>query len=62
MMVEVAGRSEVSQVFYSVTDVAMKVLNDEYNSIVAQRVAGVAAKAVVADQIRQKNKALGKLA
>lgn len=62
ILVEAAGKSEVSQSFFSVTDVAMKVLNDEYNSIVAQRVAGVAAKAVMADQLRQKNEALGQLA
>lgn len=60
--VEAGGKSETSQSFYSVTEVAMKVLNDEYNSIVAQRVAGVAAKAVVSDQIRQKNQLLGDLA
>jgi hypothetical protein len=47
---------------YSVQDVAIKTLDDQYAGLVAKRMAGIAAKAVVADQIRQKNKALGQLA
>lgn len=47
---------------YSVQEVAIKTLNSQYAALLAKRVAGVAAKAVVADQIRQKNAALGDLA
>lgn len=48
-------------VFY-VSDVAIKTLNDDYARLVASRVAGLATKAVVSDQIRQKNEALGTIA
>ncbi len=47
---------------FSIGNVAMKTLEDEFNSLVARRLVGVVAKAVVADQIRQQNKALGNLA
>lgn len=53
---------ELSQAVYSVQDVAIKVLDDAYAGIIASRVAGVAVKAVVADQLRQKNELLGDLA
>jgi hypothetical protein len=56
------GDEEDSQVAMSVTDVAIKTLKDQYAGIIAGRVVGVAAKAVVADQIRQKNELLGQLA
>ena len=59
--VESAG-SEVSQTAMSVTDVAMKTLSDDYASLIAMRAAGIGTKAVVADQIRQKNELLGDLA
>src|SRR5262249_12642118 len=35
---------------------------DEYKEIIAMRAAGIATKAVVADQLRQKNQLLGDLA
>lgn len=54
--------TENSQVVLSVQDVAIKTLDDQYAGIIAKRVAGIAAKAVVADQIRQKNQLLGELA
>ena len=53
---------ELSQPISSVQDVAIKTLDDEYTALVAARAAGIAAKAVVSDQIRQKNKLLGELA
>src|SRR5206468_2675115 len=37
-------------------------LDDLYAELIAKRAAGIAAKAVLADQIRQKNKLLGDLA
>lgn len=47
---------------YSVQDVAIKTLNDAYGALIAKRMAGVATKAVVADQIRQKDEVLGAIA
>lgn len=47
---------------FSVTDTAIKTLNDDYARLVGMRVAGVATKAVVADQIGQRNKTLGAVA
>lgn len=54
-----AARSEVIS---SVQDVAIKTLDDAYAGLIAKRVAGIAAKAVVSDQLRQKNELLGQLA
>lgn len=54
--------NEGSQQILSVQDVAIKTLDDQYAALIAKRVAGLATKAVVADQIRQKNKVLGDLA
>ncbi len=47
---------------YSVQDVEIKTLESDYAGIVAKRLVGIATKAVIADQIRQKNKLLGSLA
>jgi hypothetical protein len=47
---------------YSVQDVGIKTLENDYAGIVAKRLAGVATKAVLSDQIRQKNQLLGDLA
>jgi hypothetical protein len=59
----VAGGMQIqTSTIFSVTDVAIKTLNDDYARLVAMRVAGVAAKAVIADQLGQKNKALGAVA
>lgn len=52
---------QTSQIF-SVTDTAIKTLNDDYGRLVATRLAGIGAKAVVADQISQKDKTLGAIA
>jgi uncharacterized protein len=61
LVVEQAGEAASSRVF-SVQDVSIKTLEDDYARLVASRVGGVVAKAVVADQIRQRNEALGQLA
>ncbi len=53
---------EGTQQILSVQDVAIKTLDDQYAALIAKRVAGMATKAVVADQIRQKNQLLGDLA
>lgn len=55
------GPTETSEVVFSVQDTAIKELDDAYAGLIAKRVAGIAAKAVVADQMRQKNKLLGDL-
>ncbi len=55
---ELATTSKV----FSVQDVAIKTLDDQYAALITKRVAGVAAKAVVADQLRQKNQLLGSIA
>lgn len=56
------GPVESTEKIFSVDDIAVKTLRDKYAGLIAKRLAGIAAKAVVADQIRQKNKALGELA
>lgn len=56
------GASETTQKVFSVEDIAIKALDDLYGELIAKRVAGVVAKEVVADQIRQKNQVLGDLA
>ena len=56
------GKKESTQEVYSVSDVAIKTLDDAYAPLIAKRMAGLVAKEVVADQIRQKNEALGQLA
>ncbi len=52
----------VTASIYSVQDVGIKTLENDYVGIVAKRLAGVAAKAVLSDQIRQRNPLLGDLA
>ncbi len=61
--VEIDGKQEaVTDRVFSVQDVAIKTLNDDYARIVASRVGGLVTKAVLADQLRQKNEALGLVA
>lgn len=56
------GARELTQVALDVTDTAIKTLDEQYADLVGMRVAGIATKAVVADQVRQKNQLLGELA
>lgn len=58
----VGEKSLVTAPIFSVEDVAIKTLDADYASLMASRMAGVATKMVVADQIRQKNELLGNLA
>ena len=51
-----------TQPAWNVTRTAIQTYQDQIGALVAKRVAGIAAKAVVADQIRQNNEALGDLA
>lgn len=56
------GTIERTQKVLDVTDTAIKTLDEQYAGIIAMRAAGIATKAVVADQLRQKNELLGQLA
>ncbi len=56
------GVTEVTQRVVDISDVAIKQLDEQYAGLIAMRAAGIATKAVVADQIRQKNQLLGDLA
>lgn len=56
------GPTETSQKIFSVQDTAIKNLEDQYAAMIAGRAAGIAVKAVAADQLRQKNELLGQLA
>ncbi|PIU00317.1 MAG: hypothetical protein COT74_05145 [Bdellovibrionales bacterium CG10_big_fil_rev_8_21_14_0_10_45_34] len=47
---------------YSVEEAAIKTLDGDYAGLIAKRAVGVGAKAVIADQVRQKSEALGALA
>ena len=51
-----------SRVIYDIDRMAMLTLDKDYSSLVARRIGGVAAKAVMSDQIRQKNELLGGVA
>ncbi len=51
-----------SRVVYDIDRMAMITLDKDYSSLVARRIGGVAAKAVMSDQIRQKNELLGGVA
>lgn len=62
LIVDGSDLAATSNRVFSVQKVAIKTLDDDYARLVASRVAGVAAKAVVADQIRQRNEALGAIA
>lgn len=52
----------ISQQVYDVQQAAIATLQDDQGILLAKRVAGIATKAVLSDQIRQKNEALGALA
>lgn len=47
---------------YSIDEVAIKALDGDFARLVGSRIAGVAAKAVLADELRQKDNVLGQLA
>ncbi len=58
----VDGKSATTLTVYNVEQVAIQTLEKDFGALVARRIGGVAAKAVVADQVRQKNQLLGSLA
>lgn len=51
-----------SRVVYDIDRMSMITLDKDYNSLVVRRIGGIAAKAVMSDQIRQKNELLGSVA
>lgn len=53
---------QISHKVYDVDGVAIETLEKDFGALVARRVGGIAAKAVVADQIRQKSEILGSIA
>ncbi|UYL10374.1 hypothetical protein B9G69_007245 [Bdellovibrio sp. SKB1291214] len=55
------GPTMVSHPVYDVQDAAIKTLKEDYGILIAKRLAGFASKAVLADQVRQKNQLLGDL-
>ena len=61
--IKISGSEDVNTAkVYDVEHVAIQTLEKDFGSLMARRVGGIAAKAVVADQIRQKNELLGNLA
>lgn len=60
--VEVDGKRQSSTAYlYDVGQEAIRTLEADYAYLVAKKVAGIIAKEVVADQVRQKNEGLGNL-
>ncbi|MNL08985.1 hypothetical protein D3C87_1297320 [compost metagenome] len=57
-----SGQGYLSKEIYNVDRAAIATLKEDYGILVAKRVAGVATKAVLADQLRQKDEGLGQLA
>jgi hypothetical protein len=55
------GATVVSHPIYNVQEAAIKTLQEDYGVLIAKRIAGLATKAVAADQVRQQNKLLGDL-
>ncbi len=59
--VTVKEKSYISKEVYNVQQAAMDTLKDDQGLLIAKRVAGIATKAVLSDQVRQKNELLGSL-
>lgn len=55
-------KSYTTRQIYDVQSAAIQTLDDDYGRLVAKRIGGIAAKEVLADQIRQKNELLGAVA
>lgn len=55
-------KNYTTQQVYDVQSAAIQTLDDDYAALVAKRIGGIAAKNVLADQIRQKNQLLGTVA
>ncbi|KHD88471.1 MAG: hypothetical protein OM95_08110 [Bdellovibrio sp. ArHS] len=57
----VVGKNYLSREIYDVQSAAIETLNEDQGILIAKRVAGVATKAVLSDQVRQKDELLGAL-
>ncbi len=55
------SNSYLSSEVYDVQQAAIETLKEDQGILLAKRISGIAAKAVLADQVRQKNQALGDL-
>lgn len=62
LQVEFNDAKVISQPVYSVEKAAIQTLDADFSSLMARRAGAFVAKAVVADQIRQKDKVLGDIA
>lgn len=58
---KVESKSYLSQEVYDVQQAAIATLKEDQGILLAKRIAGIGTKAVLADQVRQQNKALGDL-
>lgn len=61
-LLQLGESKQLSQPIYDVEAIAIRTLQDDYNYLIKKRVSSYIAKEVMADQIRQKNEALGALA
>ena len=59
--IQVGNQQKSTSMIYDVQTAAIKTLNEDQGILVAKRVAGLATKAVLADQVRQKDDLLGSL-
>lgn len=59
IQVSIGDEKYISSAVYNVSDAAIRTLENDYSSLVARRVGSRVAKEVVADQLRQKDSALG---
>ncbi|MBV2167143.1 MAG: hypothetical protein KUL82_00440 [Bdellovibrio sp.] len=57
----IANKSYLSREVYDVQGAAIETLKDDQGILVAKRLSGLATKAVLSDQVRQKNELLGNL-
>lgn len=68
MQVEISGQSfptgvtRETQTIFSVTEVSIKTLDDQYATLIAKRAAGIAAKYAVAKEVGKKDDLLGAIA
>lgn len=56
---EIGGKEHFSRKVYNVEAAAIRTLQEDQGLLLAKRLAGIATKAVLADQVRQKDQALG---
>jgi uncharacterized protein len=62
-LVEIEGFAPIkTEDIYNITAVSIRILEKDFGALVARRTGGIVAKAIVADQIRQKNALAGDLA